>query len=282
MKLVSLQQLVRLSSAALAAIIFVCQVSPAKPHVISNPRTAQLAGDLGRKDSADSFQFLSDPEWQAQFKHSQNNRESTESPVTSTRAATTSSPQALLPGKGLEPSVEASGQSVARSANPFLRKKRSTSCSTPIDLPEKVKELNPFLSDSQYVGLIPTPDEYIPLPSDQPHSSCPAATGSWWPRPEVNLRATCPWIWEELDNGPDAYPRHMLQAKCICTSCIHASSMRCNEIRHDVTIFRMQGCQNGVALMTKDVVTVTLGCFCAAPVPNDAQSSNSDDLPLTD
>ncbi|GFO43319.1 hypothetical protein PoB_006982400 [Plakobranchus ocellatus] len=67
-----------------------------------------------------------------------------------------------------------------------------------------------------------------------------------------------------------------------CTSCIQASRMRCNEIRHDMIVFRMQGCQDGVALMIKDVVTVTLGCFCAAPVPNDALSSNNDDLPLTD
>ena len=104
----------------------------------------------------------------------------------------------------------------AFSDNPFLRVRRDTaetsgtstsSCPLPENLPAQVRDLNSFLEESQYIGVIPEQDGYIPLPPNQPHNSCPAATGSWWPRREINLRSTCPWVWEELDNGPDAYPR---------------------------------------------------------------------------
>ncbi|RUS80678.1 hypothetical protein EGW08_011544, partial [Elysia chlorotica] len=153
--------------------------------------------------------------------------------------------------------------------NPFLRSKRDTSsssCSIPANLPEKVQELNSFLSNPMYVGVIPEQDEFLPLPSNQPHD-CPAPTGSWWPGVATNLRSTCPSVKEELDNGPDAYPRHVIQDKCLCTKCVGATINTCQEIRHDVTIFRLKGCQDGLALLEKDVITVTLGCFCAAPEP---------------
>ncbi|RUS79149.1 hypothetical protein EGW08_013096 [Elysia chlorotica] len=139
------------------------------------------------------------------------------------------------------------------------------------------RELNSFLADSDYLSVMPEQGDFIPLPTGQPYS-CPAATGSWWPRREINLRSTCPWTWEELDNGPDAYPRYIRQAKCMCQKCIDSTINRCQEIRQDVTIFRLTGCQDGLAVMQKSEVTVTLGCFCAAPEPNtraDDQRVNS-------
>ncbi|GFR78410.1 interleukin-17-4 [Elysia marginata] len=140
----------------------------------------------------------------------------------------------------------------------------------------EVQQLNSFLNDSDYVGLIPQQDSFIPLPSNQP-LDCPNPTGSWWPGNEINLRSTCPFIKEERDLGPDAYPRHLIQARCLCTNkCVGENINRCQEIRHSVTIFRLQGCQNGLALMKKEQVQVTLGCFCAAPEPNSESSGNSD------
>ena len=102
----------------------------------------------------------------------------------------------------------------APSTNPFLRVRRDapassnagSTCSPPANLPTQVRELNSFLDNSDYISVIPEQGNEIELPTDQP-DSCPAATGSWWPRNEVNLRSTCPWVWEELDNGEDAYPR---------------------------------------------------------------------------
>ncbi|RUS79148.1 hypothetical protein EGW08_013095 [Elysia chlorotica] len=147
-----------------------------------------------------------------------------------------------------------------------LSSSTSNTCSLPANLPAQVRELNSFLAESDYLGVMPAQTDFIPLPTGQPYS-CPAATGSWWPRSEINLRSTCPWIWEELDNGPDAYPRHIRQAKCICQSCIDSTANVCQEIRQDVTIFRLKGCQDGLVVLQKSEVTVTLACFCVAMAP---------------
>lgn len=93
--------------------------------------------------------------------------------------------------------------------NPFLRNKRAADCPVPSDLPQRVLDLNPYLNATQFVGLIKQDtSDYKPLPKDQPNKKdCPAATGSWWPRPEFNLRSTCPWILEERDLGEEYFPR---------------------------------------------------------------------------
>ncbi|GFR59181.1 interleukin-17-4 [Elysia marginata] len=173
--------------------------------------------------------------------------------------------------------------------NPFLRARRDTAaadsasasisqtCSLPTNLPAQVAELNTFLANSEYIGVLPEQDGHISLPSNQPENSCPAASGSWWPRQESNLKSTCPWIWEELDNGPNAYPRYLRQAKCMCQKCVDSDVYQCQEFRHNVTIFRLKGCQNGLAVMEKDRVAVTLGCYCAAPEPEASADTHDND-----
>ncbi|GFR59178.1 hypothetical protein ElyMa_001787900 [Elysia marginata] len=64
-----------------------------------------------------------------------------------------------------------------------------------------------------------------------------------------------------------ANSEYLRQAKCMCQKCVDSDVYQCQEFRHNVTIFRLKGCQNGLAVMEKDRVTVTLGCYCAAPEP---------------
>ncbi|GFO15053.1 interleukin-17d [Plakobranchus ocellatus] len=270
------------------------------------------------RGSRGAFWFLSDPDWRAQYAHTvsetseyqalnvriprsaystqyQYRRRVKSVPISQVLSEPRHRDHAQRT-RGANPKSNASDNSAivtsvdvdSSGTNPFLRLKRnipssiSTSCSIPSNLPAKVRDLNSFLADRQYIGVIPTQDSYVSLPSDQPQTSCPAATGSWWPRPEINLRSTCPWVWEVLDNGPDAYPRYIRKAKCMCQRCIDARAHSCHEIHQAVTIFRLKSCQDGLAVMEKDMVTVSLGCFCAAPEPNTAQSATIESLPLTD
>lgn len=91
-------------------------------------------------------------------------------------------------------------------ANPFVRSKRST-CARPGNLPELVKDLNKHLTASQFLGLDPKEPTTTPAPT-KATLACPrAATGDWWPQPDVNLRSTCPWTLEPVYLGPNAFPR---------------------------------------------------------------------------
>ncbi|GFN79704.1 interleukin-17d [Plakobranchus ocellatus] len=279
-----------------------------------------VATGSNARGSRGAFWFLSDPDWRAQYGHTVNETSEHEAlnvriprsahrpqyqyrqrvkslPIFQvlseqrhrdraqrTRGATSYKTAATSSFTPIVTSVDADSSG----SNPFLRLKRNIpssspiSCPIPSNLPAQVRDLNSFLSDPQYIGVIPTQDSHISLPSDQPQTGCPAATGSWWPRPEINLRSTCPWVWQVLDNGPDAYPRYVRKAKCMCQRCIDARAHSCHEIRQAVTIFRLKSCQDGLAVMEKDVVTVSLGCFCAAPEPNTAHSAATQALPLTD
>ncbi|KAK3775498.1 hypothetical protein RRG08_027252 [Elysia crispata] len=252
---------------AVALISLLALIDSTEAYAIdSSSRPSTI--DIGKESN--SVRFLSDPNWRAQQLGNRVHGEDKDTIDVSHEqkfAANLESDEGKEDSNPMSLNSESSSMS---RTNPFLRSKRDTassssSCSLPANLPEKVEKLNSFLTDSQYVGVIPQQDDFIPLPSNQPHD-CPAPTGSWWTtRTEPNLRSTCPYIKEELDNGPDAYPRHLIQAKCLCTECVGQNINSCQEIRHDVTIFRLKGCQDGLALMEKDIVTVTLGCFCAAP-----------------
>ncbi|GFR94166.1 hypothetical protein ElyMa_002661500, partial [Elysia marginata] len=50
------------------------------------------------------------------------------------------------------------------------------------------------------------------------------------------------------------------------------------ELRHNVTFFLLKGCQNGLAVMEKDRVTVTLGCYCAAPEAEVSAETHDNDI----
>ena len=173
----SMKRMIRLSAAAvLTFLVFDHLPTPACSHAVgvSSPRNSQ-SGHMALSD--------------AQREHIQGRR-STE-----------------FTGRSLRDHVS---RAAASSTNPFLRVRRDVpgrSCSTPADLPVQVRELNAFLNNSDYIALMPQQDDSSLLPTGHQHSSCPAATGSWWPGQEVNLRSTCPWVWENLDNGQDAYPR---------------------------------------------------------------------------
>ncbi|CAG5131653.1 unnamed protein product, partial [Candidula unifasciata] len=89
--------------------------------------------------------------------------------------------------------------------NPFVRSKRST-CVTPANLPQMVRDLNTRLTASQLVGLNPGESTPQAAPTSQ-YNTCPRnVTGDWWPRPEVNLRSTCPWKLQQVDLGVNAFP----------------------------------------------------------------------------
>jgi hypothetical protein len=95
--------------------------------------------------------------------------------------------------------------STADNSNPFIRSKRST-CDIPANLPELVRDLNSRLGPKQLVGLIPESRGRNPI-SGQPSQCHDDVTNKWWPRPEVNLRSTCPWNITEVDLGEHAFPR---------------------------------------------------------------------------
>uniref|UniRef100_A0A2C9M6C0 CTCK domain-containing protein n=1 Tax=Biomphalaria glabrata TaxID=6526 RepID=A0A2C9M6C0_BIOGL len=125
-------------------------------------------------------------------------------------------------------------------------------------------ELSPFLNLTQFVGLASQSESYPSLPDNQPSvDDCPSGYGSWWPRSEMNLRSTCPWVYEEIDLGPTMYPRKIQQAVCICETCIAADSMNCEEIRQNMTVFSIRGCPDGVAIYNKLDLSIVVGCHCA-------------------
>ena len=70
----------------------------------------------------------------------------------------------------------------------------------------RMEDIKSLLQDDQFIGLNPGEEDQVKLPANQPRI-CPARYGSWYPRKELNLRSSCPWIYEVLDNGPDASPR---------------------------------------------------------------------------
>ncbi|GFR62948.1 interleukin-17-4 [Elysia marginata] len=139
--------------------------------------------------------------------------------------------------------------------------------------PNQMLQLRSSFTDAMYIGVIPEENDLIQVPGNQPHS-CPAASGSWFPGQELNLRSTCPWIWEVLDNGVDTYPRFLKQAKCLCTNCIGSTSKTCHELRYDVPVLRRLYSENGVAILHSEKITVTINCFCAA------QSIDQEDAPF--
>ena len=203
--------------AAVAVFSSVWLINSTQARVIGSPLARQTASDANKENSvhrSDSFKFLSDPEWRAKLQFGNKVVSDGEKSLPEETEQLKNLTADEQPTKQSEDAISGSGtvntNSPHQSGNPFLRSKRDTSgsCSFPTNLPEKVKELNEFLHDSQYVGVIPEQDDYIPIPHDQP-TNCPAAVGDWWPRPEINLRSTCPSIKEELDNGPDAYPRYV-------------------------------------------------------------------------
>ncbi|XP_013080675.2 uncharacterized protein LOC106066244 [Biomphalaria glabrata] len=149
--------------------------------------------------------------------------------------------------------------------DPTLRSRRSQiNCQMPSNLPRMVRELNPFLNFTQFVGLVNRSESYPPLPDNQPSvDDCPSGYGSWWPRSEMNLRSTCPWVYEEIDLGPTMYPRKIQQAVCICETCIAADSMNCEEIRQNMTVFSISGCRDGLAIFNKLDLSIVVGCHCA-------------------
>ncbi|BFZ18269.1 hypothetical protein BsWGS_21308 [Bradybaena similaris] len=152
--------------------------------------------------------------------------------------------------------------------NPFFRTKRSV-CTIPANLPQMVRNLNSRLTPSQLIGL--NPGESTPptvAPTDQPNTCPTNETGDWWPRKELNLRSTCPWTLQQVDLGTDAFPRYVYNAKCICSGCIGTSiSMRCLELKYNVSYFQRTGCQDGLALMESRNRTVNIGCYCASASP---------------
>ncbi|KAH9491002.1 hypothetical protein Btru_051711 [Bulinus truncatus] len=152
--------------------------------------------------------------------------------------------------------------------NPFLRGKRQTvNCQLPSNIPEMVSGLNSFLNASQFVGKVDQVDSYTPLPTNQPAvGDCPARNGSWWPRPEMNLRSTCPWIYVENNLGSNFYPSKLQEAKCLCQKCVTATSMTCEHLKQKVTVFKRGPCRDGVAVMTKIELSITVGCHCANAV----------------
>ncbi|KAK3781089.1 hypothetical protein RRG08_010097 [Elysia crispata] len=239
----SMKRMIRLSAAAvLTFLVFDHLPTPACSHAVgvSSPRNSQ-SGHMALSD--------------AQREHIQGRR-STE-----------------FTGRSLRDHVS---RAAASSTNPFLRVRRDVpgrSCSTPADLPVQVRELNAFLNNSDYIALMPQQDDSSLLPTGHQHSSCPAATGSWWPGQEVNLRSTCPWVWENLDNGQDAYPRYIRQARCMCLECVGADIHSCHENRLDVTIFRLKGCHDGLAVLEKTAVRVTVSCVCVAQRNNQIDHS---------
>ncbi|XP_005091583.1 uncharacterized protein LOC101857312 [Aplysia californica] len=166
--------------------------------------------------------------------------------------------------------------------NPFLRAKRDVdaSCPLPEDMPQQVRDLNDFLEADQFIGLEPEQPEVEAIPTDQPPADqCPASSGSWWPRRELNLRSTCPWIYVQKDNGADVYPRYVREAKCLCHECLKSTSMSCQRLEVNATVFRRVGCKDGVALMNKEQILVKVGCYCASPINGSGPVIDTSDVP---
>ncbi|GFR68445.1 interleukin-17-4 [Elysia marginata] len=246
-------------------------LNPTQAYVIGSKTNTKVTTGQERNDH-NSFRFLFGRKWRA--KHLIGGADSGHGKATEEPSDVGNFDVNSRPGEGEED--KSSGMS---NQNPFLRSKRDTSgnssCEFLANLPQEVQQLNSSLNDSVYVGLIPQQDSFIPLPSNQ-SLTCPNSTDPWWPGNEINLRSTCPYINKVHNLGTDAYPRYLVQAQCLCSTCVGQNINRCQEIRRSVTIFRRQGYQNGLALMKKEQVLVTVGCLCAAPEPNSGSSGNSE------
>ncbi|KAI8782707.1 uncharacterized protein LOC129921928 [Biomphalaria glabrata] len=150
--------------------------------------------------------------------------------------------------------------------NFLARDKRDVvNCPVPSNWPTLISELNSVLNATTSLALLPQPWIYTAAPTDQP-TTCPSQTGSWWPGSSNNLRSTCPWIYKQVDLGESFYPRYVLDADCLCNSCVNANVMGCQKLRQDVTVFRRGACKDGLAVMAQVKYSITVGCYCTSSV----------------
>ncbi len=81
----------------------------------------------------------------------------------------------------------------------------------------------------------------------------------------INATSSCPWYYHTTDLGDDSYyPRYILDATCMCSTCIHANAYSCKKIRTNIAVFKKVSCQNGVAVFTAIMRRTSIGCFCAS------------------
>ncbi|KAK0040017.1 hypothetical protein Bpfe_030551 [Biomphalaria pfeifferi] len=159
-----------------------------------------------------------------------------------------------------------SANGVEEKKNFLARDKRDVvNCPVPSNWPTLISELNSVLNATTSLALFPQPWIYTAAPTDQP-TTCPSQTGSWWPGSSNNLRSTCPWIYKQVDLGESFYPRYVLDADCLCNSCVNANVMGCQKLRQNVTVFRRGACKDGLAVMAQVKYSITVGCYCTSSV----------------
>jgi len=191
--------------AVVALQLFVCD---AIPHIIGGSVNLAFPQDDGHNSR---FGAIQTPRWLNSILSSSALRsgDNPNNNVVSSFSSSSSSDDVFSrirsPGEPLgpifihseDPSTSSSLVQPFRGLNPFLRAKRDAdaNCPLPQDMPQQVRDLNTFLEADQFIGLEPEQPEAEAIPTDQPADQCPASTGSWWPRRELNLRSTCPWIY---------------------------------------------------------------------------------------
>ncbi|XP_005091582.1 uncharacterized protein LOC101857089 [Aplysia californica] len=138
-------------------------------------------------------------------------------------------------------------------------------CELPATLPAFISDLQSYLNESLILKSAINPSEHVlPLRDDRSEMTCKSSKTHPDRNTNDNLRATCPWVLREKDFGEDAFPRYILEARCLCRCCQHASSMGCQEVRRPVTIYRRVACQDGLAVMKKSEEKFTALCICAS------------------
>ncbi|CAG5124193.1 unnamed protein product [Candidula unifasciata] len=152
--------------------------------------------------------------------------------------------------------------------NPFIRNKRQA-CQMTHDLTRNLKQMISRLNSTMYLGHMPQQSSESMIPDHEP-PVCPTNTNVLSSSTEERLRSNCPWKLTRRDLGPNAYPRYVPEAVCICSECVGSAMNSCQTLTAPVTYFELHSCQDDMALMVKKVEMVAVGCFCAGPSPNSA------------
>lgn len=126
---------------------------------------------------------------------------------TSSQPSTPSVISVITPEPEMKEDETGSVPDQSPSGHPFVRDKRDVNCPIQSYIPAEVLDRNTFLNSTMYLGLNPQQPALSPLPEEG--LTCPNETGSWWPRPETNLKSTCPWVFEYNDFGESYYPRYV-------------------------------------------------------------------------
>ncbi|KAK3793928.1 hypothetical protein RRG08_033503 [Elysia crispata] len=238
-----------LSAVALISVLDL--IDSTQAYSIGSSSRPSTTMDFGKESS--SVHSLSEAKWRAQQLGRRVHGEDKE-------AIGVSHEQKLVANLESDERKENSPMSLNSGSSSMSRSKRDTpdssSCPLPANLTERVKELNSFLINITYLGELP--QQGVEPSLELQFESCSAVrTLLKTENQRLNMSSMCTYIEQVLDNGLDAYPRYLIEAKCLCRKCneLNSNIHSCRKIRKDVRILR----QN-----EEKKIDLTVGCFCDA------------------